>query len=94
MGMTSIVQPSQYIDVRGPGGPARIYPIVGHPDSLRAQGVFDTCRKPRPINAALLYDEDGMQQARRRHLQWLNQHLPPAVRLLPVTEITTWAKTR
>lgn len=89
-GLSTVVQPAQHIDLRGPRNRVRVYPVVGHPDSLRAQEVFDVCRKP-PVNAVLLYDPDGMQDRRLRHLRWLNEHLPAAVKLLPVTEIPAWA---
>src|SRR6267143_2389456 len=75
-GMTANIQPARWVDLRSAGGASyRVFPIVGHPDSIELFRCFEACGTP-PAVGVLLYDPLGMIDPKRLHLGWLNKFLP------------------
>jgi hypothetical protein len=89
-GITANIQPARCVDLAASGGARyRVFPIVGHPDSVELFRCFEVCETP-PTDGVLLYDPLGMLDPKRLHLGWLNKHLP--LKAVPVTELDEWFK--
>lgn len=82
------IQPARCIDVRSPKRTVtRVFPVVGHPDSLQIHTCFDGCGDPG-VDGVLLYDPLGMLTTKSTHLAWLNDYLP--LKALPITDVQKW----
>jgi hypothetical protein len=86
-GLTPTFRGIDEIEVLGTAGPYRIFPVVGHLDSVIAHR--------REIRAAgnkalLLYDPTGLLEERLAHIKWLADKLP--VGSLATTDVATWAR--
>jgi len=92
-GMSAAVQPEGHVDMVRRGQTLRVRPVVGYPDAVAAEDVFEASRKP-PVAAFVLYDPAWMPERRARHVEWLNKQLPDTVRLLRTTEIDAWVRAR
>lgn len=84
-GLTTSVQGPDEIEVSGTHATYRVYPVVGHVDSVVAHR---TDARAAPRQAVLLYDPTGLLQERLDHINWLGGHLP--VQSLPTTDISSW----
>jgi len=86
-GMVAVLTPERYIQVERPvGSSARMYPVVGHPNTLLMEKVHTECPATEP--ASLIYDDCGMIKATMQHLNWLNSHVP--VKAVALTEVDSW----
>jgi hypothetical protein len=87
-GVTANIQPARCVDLQSPGGARhRMFPVVGHPDSIELFRCFEACGTP-PIDGILLYDPLGMLDPKRLHLGWLNEFLP--LKAIPTTGLDEW----
>lgn len=87
-GMTANIQPARWVDLQSPRGTRyRVFPIVGHPDSIELYRCSEACTTP-PTDGVLFYDPLGMLDPKRLHLGWLNSFLP--LKAVPVTELDAW----
>ena len=87
-GVTANIQPARFLDLESSRGSRyRVFPVVGHPDSVELFRCFEACGTP-PANGVLLYDPLGMLDPKRLHLGWLNKFLP--LKAVPVTELDEW----
>jgi hypothetical protein len=86
--ITANIQPARCVDLETPSGAHyRVFPVVGHPDSIELFRCFEACGTP-PAAGVLLYDPLGMLHPKRLHLGWLNEFLP--LKAVPVTELDEW----
>src|SRR5262249_15057990 len=83
-GMAAVLTSERYIKIeRSVGTPARMYPVVGHPNTLLMEKIHGECPATEP--ASLIYDDCGMIKATMKHLSWLNNHVP--VKTVALTEV-------
>lgn len=87
-GLAPVFRGVDEIEVKGGAGAFRIFPVVGHVDSVIAHH--------REIRAAgnkalLLYDPTGLLEERLDHIKWLADKLP--VGSLATTDVATWVRT-
>lgn len=87
-GLDANIQPARFIDVVDrAGGVRRVFPVVGHPDSIEVHRSCDSCDGV-VASGVILYDALGVIQRRRTHLGWLNGFLP--IPVLATDELTQW----
>ncbi len=87
-GIKANIQPARCVDLQSQKGKLyRVFPMVGHPDSIELFRCFEACSTP-PADGVLLYDPLGMLDPKRLHLGWLNKFLP--LKAVPVTELDEW----
>jgi hypothetical protein len=86
------VQPDRFILLETKGGNHYItVPTVGIPDAVRYQEVEDEmARHPkRHSDIILLYDERGIRDKWKKHLEWLDRQTLP-VKSLQVAKANSW----
>lgn len=71
--------PSELEITRNDDAILRLLPVVGHPDTRRAQQLDDACGLDG-VEGVLLFDADGLAPSAAAHLRWLNRHLPTTIR--------------
>lgn len=84
-GLKVDVQPERWLSVsNGAGRTLAVIPAVGRPTSDRLNEIVEFVKAPGTKHRGLwvIYDERGLHPSWRRHLDWLDEHLP--VRALPV----------
>lgn len=87
-GATANIQPARWVDLESAAGTRyRVFPVVGHPDSVELFRCSEACGTP-PATGIILYDPLGMLNPKLLHLGWLNKFLP--LKALPVTELDEW----
>lgn len=87
-GYTPTVQAVDEIEIVASGETHRIYPVVGHVDSVVAH---NRALRAGANRTHLLYDPTGLLQTRIDHITWLSTHLP--VRNLSSMDVAAWATT-
>ena len=89
-GLTTALQPTRYVDVRlGSSGYIRVIPTVGVPDSESFQaGALAQVNGEGPKQVVLLYDSLSVASGWKKHLDWLDQHLP--VKTVKAFEVDQW----
>jgi hypothetical protein len=65
----------------------RVYPILGHPDSLIAREASDACAA-LDQKGYLVFDPNGIDPETAGHLRWLNKYLP--VQSFSIAEAEEW----
>ncbi len=88
-GFETVLHPSRYLTLETKEAAIAVMPTVGVPSSDRLHGFLDTVR---PIHARhnlyAVYDERGILDRWRTHLNWLSEHLP--VRTVENGRIIDW----
>ncbi|GAA3099654.1 hypothetical protein GCM10010520_51360 [Rhizobium viscosum] len=86
LGFEVVVQPQGWILVRGRKGKTfAVIPTIGRPTSDRLMEIFDSVDRSQfePRSHWVIYDSRGILDAWKKHLDWLDRHLP--LRTLHVT---------
>lgn len=91
LGIGLTVQPERYAIVQKGAKSVAVIPTVGIPEALRYQEIaelFEAIRDKSISDAYLLYDHIMLRDQWRRHLSWLDNHLP--VKSIRVFDSETW----
>lgn len=71
------VHPQRYLSVEGPGRSMAVFPTVGIPTARRLEEVEIAISKVGvDADVRVIYDERGIMDVWRVHLDWLSSHLP------------------
>lgn len=78
IGLNPAVQPERWISVDLPNCSLAVVPAVGRPTSDRINAIFDsiTAGREAPDLIWVIYDSRGLHERWKKHLSWLDTHLP------------------
>ena len=78
IGLNPAVQPERWISVDLPNHSLAVVPAVGRPTSDRINAIFDsiTAGREAPDLIWVIYDSRGLHERWKKHLGWLDTHLP------------------
>lgn len=94
LGIELTVQPERYAIVKKDNKYVAVIPTVGVPEALRYQEIaelFEAIRDRSISDAYLLYDHVMLRDKWRKHLDWLDNHLP--VKSIKVFNAEAWLNT-
>ncbi|QJD81152.1 toll/interleukin-1 receptor domain-containing protein [Spirosoma rhododendri] len=94
LGIELTVQPERYAIIKKNGKYVAVIPTVGIPEALRYQEIaelFEAIRDKSISDAYLLYDHVMLRDKWRKHLDWLDNHLP--VKSVKVFNAELWLNT-
>lgn len=96
-GIPSTVQPTRYLELAPPGkNPVAVIPTVGVPETLSYQDIEALLSRlasdgsAAPSRAVILYDPVPVRPRWKRHLDWLDGHLP--VQTVTVSGAEAWLR--
>ncbi len=96
-GIPSTVQPTCYLELAPPGKDrVAVIPTVGVPETLSYQDVdallsrLSSAGSSAPSRAVILYDPVPVRPRWKRHLDWLDEHLP--VKTVTVSSAEAWLR--
>lgn len=93
LGIRLTVQPERYAIIQKGTKSVAVIPTVGVPEALRYQEIaelFESIRERSISDAYLLYDHVMLRNQWRKHLDWLDNHLP--VKSVRVFDSEAWLK--
>lgn len=93
LGIEVHVQPERYAVVNKNDKCVAVIPTVGVPEALRYQEIaemFEAIENSPVSSAFLLYDHGMIRDQWRKHLEWLDNHLP--VKSIRTVNTETWLR--
>lgn len=90
-GVSTTIQPYQYILASKNAKKVAVIPAVGVPTAQQIQEIeakLDPRERPDVSEGALLYDHRGIRNRWLTHLDWLGRYLP--IKTFRVTEMNRW----
>ncbi len=93
LGIEVHIQPERYAVVTKEGKCVAVIPTIGVPEALRYQEIsemFEVIENSSVSSAFLLYDHGMIRDRWRKHLEWLDNHLP--VKSIRIVNTETWLR--
>jgi hypothetical protein len=90
LGLSTELQPTRHILLRGKKGSILVIPLVGVPSALRMHEIHDEVGADKHAVIWVVYDSRGLLEEAILHLEWLNVRLP--LKALKVTDVSNRLK--